>query len=45
MTSALLIILIIVLYSLQTLFCTMYTNKYPGKAENASPVFCVLESI
>lgn len=45
MTSALLILLIVVLYSLQTLFCTMYTNKYPGKPENASPVFCVLESI
>lgn len=45
MTSALLIILIVVLYSLQTLFCTLYTNKYPGKAENASPVFCVLESV
>lgn len=45
MTSALLIILIVLLYSLQTLFCTLYTNKYPGKAENASPVFCVLESV
>ncbi len=45
MTSTLLIILIVVLYSFQTLFCTLYTNKYPGKAENASPVFCVLESI
>ncbi len=45
MTSTLLILLIVVLYSLQTLFCTMYTNKYPGKPENASPVFCVLESV
>lgn len=45
MTSALLILLIVVLYSFQTLFCTLYTNKYTGKAENASPVFCVLESI
>lgn len=45
MTSTLLIILIVVLYSFQTLFCTLYTNKYPGKAENASPVFCVLESV
>ena len=45
MTSTLLIILIVVLYSLQTLFCTMYTNNYPGKQENASPVFGVLESI
>lgn len=45
MTSALLILLIVVLYSFQTLFCTLYTNKYPGKPENASPVFCVLESV
>ncbi len=45
MTSALLIILIVFLYSLQTLFCTLYTNNYPGKAENASPVFCILESV
>lgn len=45
MTSALLILLIVVLYSFQTLFCTLYTNKYSGKPENASPVFCVLESV
>lgn len=43
--SVLLIVLIVILYSLQTLFCTLYTNNYPGKAENASPVFCVLESV
>ncbi|MBR6531315.1 MAG: hypothetical protein IKT61_02315 [Clostridia bacterium] len=45
MTSTLLIILIVFLYSLQTLFCTLYNNNYPGKAENASPVFCILESV
>ena len=45
MTSALLILVIVLLYSLQTLFCTMYTERYPGKSENASPVFCVLEGI
>lgn len=45
MTSALLITVIVLLYSFQTLFCTMYTERYPGKAENASPVFCVLEGI
>lgn len=45
MTSALLILLIVVLYSLQTLFCTLYTNNYTGKSENASPVFCILESV
>ena len=45
MTSALLILSIVVLYSLQTLFCTLYNKNYPGKDENASPVFCILESI
>ena len=45
MTSTLLIILIVVLYSFQTLFCTLYNKNYCGKAENASPVFCILESI
>ena len=45
MTSALLIALIVVLYSFQTLFCTMFNNKYSGKSENASAVFCILESV
>ena len=45
MTSVLLIALLIFLYSLQTLFCTMYNNQYKGNPENASPVFCVLEGI
>ena len=45
MTSALLIALIVVLYSFQTLFCTMFNNKYSGKPENASAVFCILESV
>ena len=45
MTSVLLIIVIIVLYSLQSLFCTIYTARYTGKPENASPVFCTLEGI
>ncbi len=43
--STLLIILIILLYSLQTLFCKFYTDRYPGRPELASPVFCILESI
>lgn len=42
--SALLIIIIILLYSLQTLFCKMYSDRYEGKHELATPVFCVLES-
>lgn len=33
------------LHSFQTLFCTLYTARYPGKGELASPVFCVLQSI
>ncbi len=45
MTSALLILAIVVLYSFQTLFCTLYTNNYSGKSENASAVFCILESV
>lgn len=39
----LLIAVVIVLYSFQTLFCKLFTDKYPGKAELASPVFGVLE--
>lgn len=33
------------LHSFQTLFCTLYTSRYPGRGELASPVFCVLQSI
>ncbi len=43
--SILLIAGMILLYSFQTLFCTMYTGRYPGKAENAAPVFCILEAV
>lgn len=43
--DALLIAAIILLYSFQTLFCTMYTDRYPGRKELASPVFCILESV
>ena len=41
----LLIAAIILLYSFQTLFCKLYTDRYPGRADLASPVFCVLEGI
>ncbi len=43
--DVLLIAAIILLYSFQTLFCTMYTERYPGRKELASPVFCILESV
>ena len=45
LTSALLIVLIIFLYSFQTLFCAKYSDNYAGKSENSSTVFCVLEGI
>ncbi|MBR3692865.1 MAG: hypothetical protein IKL89_09260 [Clostridia bacterium] len=45
MTSALLILLIVFLYSFQTLFCAKYSENYAGKSENSSAVFCVLEGL
>lgn len=39
------IILIIFLYSVQTLFQTYYTKSYPGREDLATSVFCVLQSI
>jgi len=43
--SALLILIIVVLYSCQPLFCKMFTDRYPGNSDLSSSVFCVLESI
>ena len=37
--------LIILLYSFQTLFCKMFSDRYPGKSELSSPVFCIIEAI
>lgn len=45
MISTLLIIALVLLYSLQTLFCKFYSDNYTGKKELASPVLCVLQSI
>ena len=42
--SVLLITGIVLLYSFQTLFCTLYNQRYPGKPECGAPVFCILES-
>ena len=41
----LLIFGIVLLYSFQTLFCKLFTDRYPGKTELASPVFCILEAV
>ena len=43
--STLLIIGLVVLYSLQTLFCKFYSDHYPGKQELSSPVLCITQSI
>ena len=43
--SVLLIAGIILLYSFQTLFCTLYNHRYPGKAECAAPAFCAMEGV
>lgn len=40
--EALLIIAVVLLYTAQSLFCRMYTDRYPGKAQMASPVFTVI---
>lgn len=45
MVSTLLIIALVLLYSLQTLFCKFYSDNYTGKRELASPVLCVMQSI
>ena len=41
--QAILIITIIVLYSLQTLFCTFFNQKYKGREDLSSSVFCILQ--
>ena len=37
--------LIIFLYSFQTLFCKMFSDRYPGKPHLSSPVFCILQAV
>lgn len=36
--------LIILLYSFQTLFCKLFSDRYPGKTGLSSPVFCIIEA-
>lgn len=43
MLGILLIAAAILLYSLQTLFCTRFNNEYTGKKELASPIFSIVE--
>ena len=43
--QAILIISIIVLYSLQTLFCTFFNQKYKGREDLSSSVFCILQGV
>lgn len=43
--SSLLIVIIIILYSLQTLFCKVYSDKFEGRQDLATPIFCILESV
>ena len=45
MVSTLLIIVLVLLYSLQTLFCKFYSDNYNGKAGLESPALCVCQSI
>lgn len=45
MISALLIIALVLLYSLQTLFCKFYSDNYSGKKDLSSPVLCIMQSI
>lgn len=40
-----LIITIVVLYSLQTLFCAFFDKKYKGRKELSSSVFCVFQGL
>lgn len=43
--STILIFIVIVLYSFQTLFCKLFTARYPGKQEAVTPLFCTIEGI
>ena len=45
MKVVLLLAVLALLHSFQTLFCTLYTSRYAGRSELASPVFCVLQSV
>lgn len=42
MINVLLITAVILLYTMQNLFCRIYTGHYPGEKRNASPVYTVI---
>ncbi|MBQ7915820.1 MAG: hypothetical protein IJ315_03420, partial [Firmicutes bacterium] len=43
--GALLLVIVPVLYSFQTLFCKLFSDRYSGRKDLATPVFCVFEGI
>lgn len=45
MESAILILLMICLYSFQSFCCKKYTDTYPGRADLASPVFTAVSGV
>ena len=45
MLNALLIFVIILLYTFQSFFCKKYTDHYPGAESNASPVFAIFSGL
>ena len=45
MVSVLLVSAMILLYTLQNLFCRIYTGHYPGQERNASPVYTVVSGL
>lgn len=45
MGSTILILVMIVLYTMQSFFCKKYTDAYPGKEDMASPVFTIVSGI
>ena len=45
MLNAALIALVIVLYTFQSFLCKKFSDNYPGKPDNASPVFTVISGL
>ncbi|MBQ8859466.1 MAG: hypothetical protein IJ012_06750 [Clostridia bacterium] len=43
--EALLILSVVLLYTAQSFFCRLYTERYPGRSEMASPVFTVVSGL